>query len=95
MPTVHAYADHLFITTQSPLLGGAGHVHLLELDQIVGRDYLVTVHGPLNPIVDPAAGDGRDRRGAAPDRVRTVPAGDAVRPVLRHHLRRSPGGSAT
>jgi magnesium transporter len=29
-------------------------VHLLELDQIIGRDYLVTVHGPLNPIVDPA-----------------------------------------
>ena len=54
VPTVHAYVDHLFITTQSPLLGGAGHVHLLELDQIVGRDYLVTVHGPLNPIVDPA-----------------------------------------
>jgi Mg2+ and Co2+ transporter CorA len=54
VPTVHAYVDHLFITTQSPLLGGAGHVHLLELDQIVGRDYLVTVHGPLNPVVDPA-----------------------------------------
>ena len=36
VPTVHAYVDHLFITTQSPLLGGAGHVHLLELDQIVG-----------------------------------------------------------
>ena len=29
-------------------------MHLLELDQIVGRDYLVTVHGPLNPVVDPA-----------------------------------------
>ena len=54
VPTVHAYVDHLFITTQSPLLGDAGHVHLLELDQIVGRDYLVTVHGPLNPVVDPA-----------------------------------------
>ena len=54
VPTVHGYADHVFITTQSPLLGIAGHVHLLELDQIIGRDYLVTVHGPLNPIVDPA-----------------------------------------
>ena len=54
VPTVHGYADHVFITTQSPLLGNAGHVHLLELDQIIGRDYLVTVHGPLNPIVDPA-----------------------------------------
>lgn len=54
VPTVHRYADHGFITTQSPLLGDAGHVHQLELDQISGRDHLVTVHGPLNPIVDPA-----------------------------------------
>jgi len=53
VPTVHAYADHVFVTTQSPLLGDAGHVHLLELDQIIGRDFLVTVHGPLNPVVDP------------------------------------------
>jgi magnesium transporter len=53
VPTVHAYTDHVFITTQSPLLGRAGHVHLLELDQIIGLDYLVTVHGPLNPVVDP------------------------------------------
>ncbi len=53
VPTVHAYADHVLVTTQSPLLGEAGHVHLLELDQIVGRDYLVTVHGPLNPLVPP------------------------------------------
>ena len=30
-----------------------GHVHLLELDQVVGERFLVTVHGPLNPVVDP------------------------------------------
>jgi Mg2+ and Co2+ transporter CorA len=53
VPTVHGYSDHVFITTQSPLLGSAGHVHLLELDQIIGPDYFVTVHGPLNPVVDP------------------------------------------
>jgi magnesium transporter len=29
-------------------------VHYLELDQIIGRNYLVTVHGPINPAVDPA-----------------------------------------
>jgi magnesium transporter len=29
-------------------------VHLLEIDQIVGNRYLVTVHGPINPVVDPA-----------------------------------------
>jgi magnesium transporter len=54
VPVVHGYADHAFVTTQSPLLGGTGHVHLLELDQVVGERYLVTVHGPLNPGVDPA-----------------------------------------
>ena len=54
VPTVHGYPEHTFVTTQSPLLGEAGHVHLLELDQVIGRDYLVTVHGPLNPLVDAA-----------------------------------------
>ena len=54
VPTVHGYPDHVFVTTQSPFLGDAGHVHLLELDQIIGRHYLVTVHGPINPEVDPA-----------------------------------------
>src|SRR5215210_7712191 len=52
VPTVHGYADHVFVTTQSPFLGRAGHVHLLELDQIIGRRYLVTVHGPINPDLD-------------------------------------------
>ena len=51
VPIVHGYGDHVFLTTQSPYLGSAGHVHLLELDQIVGHDYLVTVHGPINPEV--------------------------------------------
>jgi magnesium transporter len=54
VPVVHSYDDHTFITTQSPLMGGAGHVHLLELDQIIGHNYLVTVHGPLNPNIDAA-----------------------------------------
>jgi Mg2+ and Co2+ transporter CorA len=54
VPTVHSYADHYFVTVHSPLLGTAGHVHLLELDQVVGTNFLVTVHGPLNPVVDPA-----------------------------------------
>ena len=54
VPTVHSYPDHYFITMHTPLLGKAGHVHLLELDQIIGERFLVTVHGPLNPSVDPA-----------------------------------------
>ena len=54
VPTLHGYADHVFVVLHSPYAGDAGHVHLLELDQLVGRRYLVTVHGPLNPVVDPA-----------------------------------------
>ncbi len=54
LPTVHAYADHWFATMHTPLLGDAGHVHLLELDMVVAPRYLVTMHGPLNPAVDPA-----------------------------------------
>jgi magnesium transporter len=54
VPTVHGYEDHFFVTLHTPLAGQAGHVHLLELDQVVGRSFLVTVHGPLNPVVDPA-----------------------------------------
>jgi Mg2+ and Co2+ transporter CorA len=53
-PTVHGYEDHVFLTLHTPLVGQAGHVHLLELDEIVGRNFLVTVHGPLNPAVDEA-----------------------------------------
>ncbi len=52
VPTVHGYEDQVFITTQSPYLGHAGHVHLLELDQIIGHHFLVTVHGPINPDLD-------------------------------------------
>jgi Mg2+ and Co2+ transporter CorA len=54
VPTVHAYENHFFTVLHAPLLGTAGHVHLLELDQVVGTRYLVTVHGPINPLVDPA-----------------------------------------
>ena len=46
VPTVHAYEQHLFIILHSPLAGASGHVHLLELCQIVGFRYIVTVHGP-------------------------------------------------
>jgi Mg2+ and Co2+ transporter CorA len=52
VPTVHAYQDQVFITSQSPYLGHAGHVHLLELDQIIAAQFLVTVHGPINPDLD-------------------------------------------
>jgi Mg2+ and Co2+ transporter CorA len=52
VPASHSYPQHYFVTMHAPLLGDAGHVHLLELDLIIGAHYLVTVHGPLNPAVD-------------------------------------------
>ena len=53
VPKVHAYADHVFVLGHEPERGEGGHVHYVEMDQIVGRRYLVTVHGPANPAVDP------------------------------------------
>ncbi|HET9648986.1 MAG TPA: magnesium transporter CorA family protein, partial [Microlunatus sp.] len=50
-PRVHRYPDHVFIVVHAPLIGTGGHVHYLELDQFIGANFLVTVHGPLNPAV--------------------------------------------
>jgi magnesium transporter len=47
IPRIHAYTDHVFAVLNAPEPGAAGHIHLLELDQFIGRHYLVTVHGPL------------------------------------------------
>jgi magnesium transporter len=51
IPRLHVYPDHLFIVVHAPEIGTAGHVHYLELDQFIGKNFLVTVHGPLNPVV--------------------------------------------
>jgi Mg2+ and Co2+ transporter CorA len=53
VPKVHAYPDHVFVVLHGPERGERGHVHYIEIDQFVGRNYLVTVHGPVNPAVDP------------------------------------------
>ena len=50
---VHVYNDHVFTVLHAPEVGRAGHVHYVELDQFLGSNYLVTVHGPLNPVVKP------------------------------------------
>jgi Mg2+ and Co2+ transporter CorA len=47
LPKIHAYQDHLFVVLHAPETGDGGHVHLVELDQFIGRRYLVTTHGPL------------------------------------------------
>jgi Mg2+ and Co2+ transporter CorA len=51
IPRVHVYPHHMFIVVHAPEIGTGGHVHYLELDQFVGEDFLVSVHGPLNPKV--------------------------------------------
>ncbi len=50
---IHFYSDHVFTVVHAPELGTGGHVHYVELDQFIGPNYLVTVHGPLNPVVKP------------------------------------------
>lgn len=64
VPSVHAYDEHVFVIVHTPLPGEGGHVHMLELDQLVGARYLVTVHGPRNPAV------GLDQATAETDAVR-------------------------
>jgi magnesium transporter len=52
---VPSWDDEAAAALHSPERGAHGHVHYLELDQFVGRDWLITVHGPVNPAVAPAA----------------------------------------
>jgi magnesium transporter len=51
IPRTHVYPNYVFIVVHAPEIGAGGHVHYLELDQFVGEDFLVTVHGPVNPKV--------------------------------------------
>jgi magnesium transporter len=51
VPRVHVYPDHVFIVVHAPEIGAGGHVHYLELDQFIGEDFLITVHGPISPKV--------------------------------------------
>jgi Mg2+ and Co2+ transporter CorA len=56
VPKVHAYPRELFVVLLAPLLGHAGHVHLLQQNQFIGHRCLVTVHGPFGEGVPPEAG---------------------------------------
>jgi Mg2+ and Co2+ transporter CorA len=51
MAKFHPYADHVFVVLHAPERGEHGHVHYVEMDQFIGPNYLVTVHGPTNPAV--------------------------------------------
>ena len=51
VPRIHPYDDHVLIVMHTPERGRHGHVHYVELDQLIGSRYLITVHGPVNPAV--------------------------------------------
>ena len=51
VPKVHVYPDQVFVVLHAPERGARGHVHYIELDQYVGPNWLLTVHGPMNPVV--------------------------------------------
>jgi Mg2+ and Co2+ transporter CorA len=50
---LHMYDDHAFLVLHVPDPGEHGHVHSIEMKLFIGPNYVVTVHGPLNPDVDP------------------------------------------
>src|SRR3954452_14307960 len=49
VPRVRIYPHQQLLILHGPERGPSGHVHYLELDQIIGDRYVVTVHGPINP----------------------------------------------
>jgi len=53
VPRVRIYPHQQLLILHGPERGPSGHVHYLELDQIIGDKYVVTVHGPINPAVSP------------------------------------------
>jgi magnesium transporter len=54
VPRVRIYPHQQLLILHGPERGPSGHVHYIELDQIIGEKFVVTVHGPVNPAVDPA-----------------------------------------
>jgi magnesium transporter len=51
LPKAHAYPEQVFVVLHGPQQGEHGHVHYVELDQFIGPNWLITVHGPMNPAV--------------------------------------------
>lgn len=51
VPRVRIYPHQQLLILHGPERGPSGHVHYLELDQIIGEKFVVTVHGPINPTV--------------------------------------------
>jgi magnesium transporter len=51
VPKLHTYPDQTLLILHAPEPGAGGHVHYIELDQIIGPNWLLTTHGPMNPAV--------------------------------------------
>lgn len=51
VPRLHVYGRTLLLILHRPEAGEGGHMHYLELDQLIAPNYLVTTHGPRNPAV--------------------------------------------
>ncbi|MBU2667583.1 magnesium transporter CorA family protein [Actinoplanes bogorensis] len=49
VPRVRIYPHQQLLILHGPERGPSGHIHYLELDQLIGDKYVVTVHGPINP----------------------------------------------
>src|SRR4051812_48446520 len=49
VPRVRIYPHQQLLILHGPERGPSGHIHYLELDQIIGEKYVATVHGPINP----------------------------------------------
>ncbi len=84
LPKVHIYPDHVFVVLHAPEAGPQGHVHYIELDQFIGPNWLVTVHGPLGTGVDPAAAQIETR--AVARRIEAGRLQAATAPELSHAL---------
>src|SRR6185369_7335399 len=53
VPKLHVYPGHVFVVLHAPERGARGHVHYIEIDLFIGPNWLITVHGPVNPAVRP------------------------------------------
>jgi Mg2+ and Co2+ transporter CorA len=51
VPKVQAYPDQAFLVLHAPQPDAGGYVHTVELDQFVGSNWLLTVHGAMHEAV--------------------------------------------
>lgn len=49
LPKIHAYPDHMFVVLHAPEPGDSGHIELIQVGMFIGRNNLVTTHGPPTP----------------------------------------------